>query len=114
MLTIQNYFPGQRATIFLETIDPTAGDRADSPTTPVINRVIFPDLSLADGFPQSMVKLDIGLYYFQFVIPFNGNSIGTYFVDGSYSQPVTSVVLPFSYQMVVTAPYGNYSVMPTV
>ncbi len=108
MLTIQNYFPGQKATIFLESIDPTTGARADGYAPPVVTRVIFPDLSLAQGFPQSFVKLDVGLYYFQFTIPYTAASVGSYFVDALYYQPVTNAILPFAYQIVVNAPFGNY------
>jgi len=114
MLTVQNYFPGQKATIFLETLDPMTKLRADSPTIPVINRVIFPDLSLALDFPQNMVKLDVGLYYFQFTVPFNAQSVGSYLVDGEYTQPVTNAVLTFMYQIVVNAPYGQYGIAPGV
>ncbi len=86
MLTIQSYFPGQKATIFLEILDPNTGARADGYSLPVITRVIFPDLSLGQSFPQDMVRLDVGLYFFQFTIPFTASAVGSYLVDGYYYQ----------------------------
>lgn len=112
MLTVQSYFPGQKATIFLETLDPTTGARADGYSLPVITRVIFPDLTLAQFFPQDMVKLDVGLYFFQFTIPFTAAAVGSYLVDGYYYQPTTEIPLTFTYQMVVNAPFGNFAAIP--
>ncbi len=62
--TVLYYSPGQKATIFLETLN-GSGVREDG-YVPAVTRVVFPDLSLAAGFPQNMVKLDVGLYFFQF------------------------------------------------
>lgn len=108
MITVQSYFPGQKATVFLETLDPTTQARADGYALPVISRIIFPDLSLAQNFPQDMIKLDVGLYYFQFTVPFMASAVGSYFVDGYYYQPVTNMVLTNTYQIIVTAPFGNF------
>lgn len=111
--TVLYHSPGQKASIFLETLN-SSGIRADGYTPPdgypVITRVIFPDLSLAEGFPQNMVKLDIGLYFFQFTLPISGGSIGSYLVDGYYNQPSTSNFLNTLFQLVVNAPFGFYSV----
>lgn len=116
MLNVLHYFPGQKATIFMETLNPTTFARQDGYNLmdgydgyPVITRVIFPDLSLALGFPQHMVKLDNGLYFFQFTLPFTASSVGSYLVDGYYNQPVTGTALTFLYQIVVNAPFGNYN-----
>lgn len=106
--TVLYHSPGQKASIFLETLD-QAGLRADG-YIPVVTRVIFPDLSLAADFPQDMVKLDIGLYFFQFTLPLNGASIGSYLVDVLYNQPGTEDYYNKLYQIVVNAPFGNYSV----
>lgn len=115
MTTLLYYFPGQKATIFLETKD-GYGQRADSGlphdgyATPEITRVIFPDLSLAAGFPQSMVKLDTGLYFFQFTLPTGGASVGSYLVDVTYNGPGTPFFYQKIFQLIVTAPFGNYGV----
>ncbi len=107
-ITVLYHAPGQKASIFLETLD-SAGVRADG-YTPVVTRVIFPDLSLAADFPQDMVKLDVGLYFFQFTLPFTGSSVGSYVVDVLYNKPGTSDYFNALYQIVVSAPYGIYSV----
>ncbi len=106
--TVLYHFPGQKASIFLETLD-DSGLRADG-YLPVVTRVIFPDLSLAEDFPQSMTKLDIGLYFFQFTLPTTGSSIGSYLVDVLYNKPGTTDYFNTLYQIVVTAPFGNYSI----
>ncbi len=116
LTTTLHYFPGQKATIFLETLNPSTFARQDGYNLldgydgyPVIERVIFPDLSLAQDFPTHMAKLDNGLYFFQFTLPFNGASVGSYLVDGYYNQPVTGTKLTFLYQVIVNAPFGNYN-----
>jgi len=119
MTTQLYYFPGQKATIFLETLDSNL-QRADGYLpydgymTPVITRVVFPDLSLAAGFPQSMVKLDTGLYYFQFTLPVGATAVGSYLVDVTYNGPGTSNFYTKIYQLIVNAPFGNYSYAVTV
>ena len=114
-LTTLHYFPGQKATIFLETLNPTTFARQDGYDLmdgydgyPVIERVIFPDLSLSVGFPTHIAQLDTGLYFFQFTLPVNGASVGSYLVDGYYNQPVTGIRFSFLYQIIVNAPFGNY------
>jgi hypothetical protein len=105
------YFPGQKATVFLETLD-ASGVRADGYTNPDgyprIDRIIFPDLSLADDFPQNMIKLDVGLYFFQFTLPTGAASVGSYLVDGHYNVPGTGNTATKLWQKIVTAPFGNY------
>ena len=113
MSTLLYYFPGQKATIFLETKD-GYGQRGDNNTsfdgylTPVITRVIFPDLSLAAGFPQPMIKLDTGLYFFQFTLPIGAASVGSYLIDVTYNNPGNPLDLTEIFQVIVTAPFGNF------
>lgn len=108
------YFPGQKATVFLETKDGYTRADASSPfdgyAVPVITRVVFPDLSLAAGFPKPMIKLDTGLYFFQFTLPTGGSSVGSYLVDVTYNVPNTSYFTTKLYQLIVTAPFGNFGV----
>ena len=108
-INVLYYSPGQKASIFLETLDDD-GARADGSSIPVVTRVIFPDLTLAENFPQNMVKLDVGLYFFQFTLPKTGTSIGSYLVDVLYNKPGTSDNYNTLYQLVVNAPFGMYSV----
>lgn len=108
MTQILSYFPGQKATVFLEVKD-GYGTRVDAPTLPVVTRVIFPGLTVATGYPQSMIQLDTGLYYHQFILPTGAVSVGTYLVDVSYVNPNNSAINSETYQIIVTAPFGNFS-----
>ena len=113
MLNTLSYTPGQTVTVFLETLD-GYGQRADGYLPPVITRLIFPDLTLATGYPVNMVKLDVGLYYYQFILPSgallpSGNSsIGSYLVDIAYDNPTTGYINTALYQIQVSAPFGNF------
>lgn len=99
--------PGQRVTLFVETTD-GYGAREDNLTPPTVDRIIFPNLSLTDGFPQDTVKLDTGLYYYQFTLPTGAEAVGSYFVDISYvnADGYTNIQ---SYQISVNAPFGIFS-----
>jgi hypothetical protein len=116
------YFPGQKATVFLETLGVDGYTRTDvtipfdgyvdgyGAPVPVITRVIFPDLSLALNFPKIMVHVDTGLYYFQFTLPTGAASVGSYLVDVTYNKPGTDYFIYKFYQLIVTAPFGNFGV----
>ena len=112
MTTQLYYFPGQKATVFLETKDgyarADAGTPFDGYAEPVITRIIFPDLSLAVGFPQPMIKLDTGLYFFQFTLPTGAASVGSYLVDVTYNVPNTGYFTTNIFKIIVTAPFGNF------
>src|ERR1700722_13522213 len=107
--TIQ-YAPGQLATVFLETLD-GYGQRADGYIIPVITRLVFPDLTLAAGYPTNMTQLDVGLYYYHFVLPTGAVSIGSYLLDIAYANPTTAYINTALYQIIVTAAYGVYGAM---
>jgi hypothetical protein len=111
-----SYFPGMVATIFLETLDgygQRTNDGYDGYTTPVVTRIILPSGTLAVGYPQPMVQLDTGLYNFQFTLPTGAISIGSYLVDVAYINYLGYVNYQ-TYQIIVTAPFGTYSVgLPT-
>ena len=130
MLQTLFYSPGQTATIFVETLDEN-GVRADAvldgylgPSmndgyedgyintyhNPMVVQLVFPDLSLADDYPVHMVKLDTGLYYYQFILPSGATAVGSYLVDISYSDPTNYYTKTSLYQISVNAPYGNYSI----
>src|SRR5437660_1658639 len=94
------YLPGQKVTIFLDLVD-GYGVRTDSITVPTIERIIFPDLSLAAGLPQNMIKLDTGLYYYQFILPTNAAALGTYEVCAHYTNIVNGFINIQSYQVIV-------------
>lgn len=111
------YSPGQIATLCFESYN-ADGYRADGyvPTTaredgyvPIVTRIIYPDLSLADDFPQFMTKIDVGLYYYQFTLPTGSSAVGAYLVDVMYWDPITITQKQMLYQILVSAPFGLYS-----
>src|ERR1700733_8874182 len=103
-----NYFPGQQAVVWLETLDGYGG-REDPPSLPMVTRVIFPGFTLATGYPQPMTRLDVGLYYSNFTIPTGGIAVGNYLVDTAYISPIDGYVRNEIYQLIVQAPFGNFS-----
>lgn len=109
MTEILSYFPGQQVTIFLETLD-GYGQRVDGATVPMVTRVILPGYTLAVGYPQNMNRLDVGLFTFQFTLPTGAVSIGSYLIDVAYISPINGFVNTQMYQVVVTAPFGQYSI----
>jgi hypothetical protein len=117
MTTVLNYFPGQQATIVFEVLN-SLGERSDAfdgyggpGFPPQITRIIFPNLSLAGGYPQNMMRLDVGLFMAQFTLPQQASAVGTYIVDILYydpdspNQPENTFV-----QVICNAPQGNYSI----
>lgn len=113
MTQVFYYSPGQFVTIVLETFNAT-GSREDSSSLPLVTRVILPSLTLAANYPQEMIKLDTGLYYYKFILPTGATSIGTYIVDVSYIDPVSSEIKNVAYQVVVTAVTGNFGLNSAV
>jgi len=118
MAQILSYFPGQTATVFLETknsdgyyMDGSYSDgyAIDGYESPVIQRIIYPDFTLDGYYPQPMTQLSTGLYCFKFILPFGATSVGSYFVDIAYREPNTYSVKFQSYQVIVNAPFGLYS-----
>lgn len=114
MSNFLHYTPGQEVTISLEILN-SDGYRFDGYVdgyAPVVDRIIKPDLSLMTGtFPAAMTKIDVGLYYFKFTLPTGSVAIGSYLVDVSYKSSVTTYKKQILYQIVVTAPYGNYGLI---
>jgi hypothetical protein len=113
---ILSYFPGQKATFFLETLNPSTSARQDGYDLldgydgyPVISRIFLPDFTTASGYPTHMSRLDTGLYSFQYILPSTASAVGSFLIDGYYNQPTTGIVFAFLYQVVVTAPFGNYA-----
>lgn len=108
MLQVLSFSPGQQVTIFLETKD-GYGIRTDAPELPFISKILFPGLTLASGYPQDMIKVETGLYYYQFILPTGASAVGNYLVDISYINPETSYINSELYHIVVSAPFGIYS-----
>lgn len=102
--------PGQPVTVVQQVLN-SDGYRADGYLgAPVIARIVYPDFSLAPGYPLSMFKLDTGLYAFSFVLPFGAAAVGVYIIDIYWYHPTTLALQQDIQQINVTAPYGLYSV----
>lgn len=130
MTSILTAAPGQQVTIVLDTLviaSNNDGYRHDGYSAafghadgysfidgyynlPIVQRIFFPSLSLAQGYPQKMARLDNGLYYFQFTLPTGAAALGSYIVDISYISARTTNISQTTYQVIVTAPFGMYSV----
>lgn len=123
-MEILQYSPGQTVTLVLEALN-SDGYRADGYytsimpdgygfdgyyTLPVVDRILLPSLVPAAGYPQKMVYIDYGIYYFKFTLPTGSTAVGSYIVDVKYVSPITSQWVSVIYQIVCTSPYGQYSV----
>ena len=108
MSQILSFSPGQQVTIFLEVKD-GYGSRIDSPSLPVVSKIIFPALTLAASYPQDMIKIETGLYYYQFALPTGASAVGNYLVDVSYINPENDAINNQLYHIIVNAPFGNFS-----
>jgi len=96
---------------FFEEVKDGYNQRTDDGYVPVVTRIIVPpSFTLASGYPQTMTRLDVGLYYFQFTLPTGAVGVGTYFVDIAYMDPDTGLIVSDSRQVIVTAPFGNFGV----
>ena len=113
------YSPGQSVTVLQQVLN-SDGYRADGYAfagsgplgAPVTSRIAFPNFTLAAGYPAAMIKLDTGLYYWSFTLPTGAAAIGTYIVDGYWYHPTTLALQQDFTQVIVTSPYGQFSVTP--
>lgn len=116
MSNILSHMPGQTVTIVQQVFN-LDGYRQDGYDfinsgllgAPVIARIIFPNFTLAAGYPVSMTKLDTGLYSFSFRLPTGAASVGLYIVDIYWYHPNTLSLQQDITQILVTAPFGLYS-----
>ena len=129
MSTVLNYGPGSQVTVLLQIIDElpatvdgyyhvdgyssplVSGVRVDGYSLPVVSRIIFPDLSLAAGYPANMIRIDTGLYYHKFTLPIGAVAVGTYIVDLSYTNAQGDPKRDFV-QVICSAVGGIFSVSP--
>ena len=108
-----SYFPGQEVTVLLETVDADS-IRADGYLLPdgyilpIVSKILKPNLTYIDGYPFDMTKLEVGVYYYKFTLPTGASAVGSYIVDVTYLDPADSTLKQILYQIVVTAPYGNF------
>lgn len=117
MSNILSYSPGQTATIIHQVLN-VDGYRSDGYNfidsgpagAPMIARIVYPDFSLAPNYPVAMTKLDTGLYTFSFTLPSGAVSVGLYIVDIYWYHPTTHVLQQDLVQIIVTSPFGQYSI----
>jgi hypothetical protein len=100
--------PNQIVRLVVQTLD-GYGNRADG-YVPVVESVLFPDLSRAMGYPQEMVKLDTGLYASGIQIPTGEDSLGTYVASVFWLEDGQTKWATFAIN--VARPFGNTSVTP--
>jgi hypothetical protein len=100
--------PGTQCTVFLETFNGLA--RANCVTLPSVVQILFPNLVPASGYPQFFTHIGTGLYTFAFSLPTGATSVGSYLVDVTWPDPATGNPAQTYYQVIVSAPRGNYSV----
>lgn len=113
MTQVLNYFPGAKVTIFLELTDGYQS-RYEPASVPVVEKIIFPSLTLSEGYPMQMSELELGLYMHEFVLPTGAAAVGSYFVECVWVNPFTGLNSYKGFQIVVSAPYGNYSIVSSV
>lgn len=86
---IQNIFanPGQTVNLNIQIQD-GYGERVDAPDgyEPQVMSILFPDFTAAEGFPAAMERVEVGLYSFQFSVPFSGVSLGTFMASIRYTE----------------------------
>jgi hypothetical protein len=101
--------PGTRTSIVLETKMLGASLRSDPDVLPMVLRVVAPDhTTLIGGYPLPMTRLDVGLFVLDIQIPTGATAIGSFIVDVVYK--MSGIDYSEVYQVVVNAPYANFSV----
>jgi hypothetical protein len=130
MTTVLNYTPGQQATIYFQLVDAN-GVRTNDGYVPVVVQIITPHPCNEPHcaphhdyrphhhprpcrtltFPINMTIIDTGLYYFQYNIPSGAASVGSYLIDIAYLA-ADGYINNEVYQLVVTAPFGNFGLTP--
>lgn len=116
MHTVIPYSPGQVATINIATYANTdgygGGLLADGYATPQITAIYFPNNSSATGFPANMTRIAKGLWQYKFTLPSGTSSVGSYVVLVTSFDPLTALPINEIVELVVNAPFGNFSVTP--
>jgi hypothetical protein len=99
---------GQLIRFVIQTVN-SDGAREDG-YVPVIESIIFPDLSLAAGYPAQMSNIGTGLYAHGLQLPSGADALGTYIASVYWEENDVS-----KWQAVVinvARPFGISSVSP--
>jgi hypothetical protein len=78
---------------------------------PVVDKVIFPDLTESELYPLPLIRIDTGLYIYSLQIPRGVPSIGSYIVYISYFNNMGNYILE-TYSVNAARPFGISSVTP--
>lgn len=100
---------GQLVRVAVQTVSSVTGDRVDG-YVPIINSIIFPDLTVAAGYPQAMTRLGTGLYAHGIQIPVGVDALGSYIVS-AYWQEGTQMHWD-TFVINVSRPFGISAVTP--
>lgn len=87
----------------------TYGARVDV-STPQVMSIYFPDRSYSEGFPQTMTRLETGLYFYDIIIPTGLTSLGTFIASTMHTEGNNTVWNTFIIN--VARPFGNSSASP--
>lgn len=91
--------PKKTLTVAFEILN-AAGMRANSSSTPVVEKIYAQDFSLVGGYPKNMIQVGVGLYSFDFVTVAGPSALGTYIVDLSWSNPDTNLMNQTAIQVI--------------
>jgi hypothetical protein len=100
--------PGQTIRLVIQVLD-GYGNLSDG-YVPIVQSVLFPDLSSAVGYPRPMTRLDTGLYANGLVIPTGVSSLGTYIASVFWLEDSGPKWASFAIN--VARPFGNTTVTP--
>jgi hypothetical protein len=106
-MQILNTSPGSTITILLD-ISP-GGIRTSPDFAPMVLWVLAPDhTSVLPNLPAAMTGIDTGLFLYDLTIPTGGAACGSWIANVTYK--ISGVDYFEAYQIVVSAPYANFSV----
>jgi hypothetical protein len=98
---------GQLVRLVVQTLD--GYERSDG-YVPVVESVLFPDLSTAAGYPQTMMRLGTGLYAHGLQLPIGADALGTYIASVYWEESGKPHWEAFAIN--VARPFGNSAVSP--
>lgn len=102
--------PGQNVSLVTQVLD-NSGQRVDG-YQPVVDFVVFPDLSNAEGYPLPMQQIGLGLYLHNLIIPSGPGSLGTFIASVSWPHPDSGITQYQLFSIQVAMPFGVSTVSP--
>ena len=100
---------GQLVRLVVQTVG-ADGYLSDGYNPPVVESVIYPDLSIAAGYPRNMTRLDTGLYASGLLLPEGDEGLGTYIANVYWYENGQRKNEAFA--IVAARPFGISSVSP--